>query len=251
VSSSEEGGFTVVDLKRYAYCPRIVFITSVLHLDEKTSEAMEVGGEEHDERFITPLLARLHASKVMRSLELESRRLGFIGKIDYIIVTKNRELVPIEVKWSDSLGGKAKWDHRVQLAAYALLLEENLGSSVKRGYVYYLRDRRLVEVLIDEDMKSIVKRILTRMHEMVLEDRDPGIRVPLSKCRNCGYLSYCRPSLNRSNGPASLSEPLYKEKSRNKGPEKRFVQKASEEGQIRRKSNNVRRKPKYNNNQQI
>lgn len=198
MSSVEQGFFTVVDVKRYAYCPRIVFITHVLHFEERVSEAMEMGAEEHDTIFITPLLAKLRVSRVLRGLELESVRLGLVGKLDYLLVTKNRELIPIEVKWSESLGGRIKWDHRVQLAAYALLVEDNLGSTVKRGYVYYLKDKRIVETLIDDDIKGIVKRMLSSMQEMVLEERDPGVRVPLSRCLNCGYLSYCRPRPERT-----------------------------------------------------
>ncbi len=198
MSSVEQGFFTVVDVKRYAYCPRIVFITHVLHLEERVSEAMEMGAEEHDTSFITPLLAKLRVSRVLRGLELESERLGLVGKLDYLLVTRDRELVPVEVKWSESLGGRIKWDHRVQLAAYALLVEDNLGSTVKRGYVYYLKDKRIVETLIDDEIKGIVRRMLSSMHEMVLMERDPGVRAPLSRCLNCGYLSYCRPGLERT-----------------------------------------------------
>jgi len=236
VSPSEQGFFTVVDIKRYAYCPRIIFITSVLHLEERESEAMEMGAEEHDTSFITPLLAKLRVSRVLRGLELESVKLGLAGKLDYLFVTKNRELVPIEVKWSESIGGKAKWDHKVQLAAYALLVEDSLGSTVKRGYVYYLRDKRLAEVLIDDDIRGIVKRILNSMHEMVLEERDPGVKVPLSKCLNCGYLPYCRPGLGRSAGDG-LSGNLYiKLERRSKGPESRFQEKSPKNNRFRRTS---------------
>ncbi len=244
MSSSEKGFFTVVDIKRYAYCPRIVFITSVLHLEERQSEAMEMGAEEHDTSFITPLLSKLRASRVLRGLELESERLGLTGKLDYLVVTRNRELVPIEVKWSESLGGKAKWDHKVQLAAYALLVEENLGSVVKRGYVYYLRERRLVEVLIDDDIKSVVRRILNDMHEMVLEERDPGVRAPLSKCLNCGYLLYCRPGLDRAGSSGSSGNSYMNIEADRKGPERRFPGKSGDEVRFLRSAKKLRDKPK-------
>ncbi len=251
MSPQEQGFFTVVDLKRYAYCPRIVFITSVLHLEERTSEAMEMGVEEHDENFITPLLARLRASRVLRSLELESPRLGLSGKLDYLVVTSSRELVPVEVKWSEPLGGKARWDHRVQLAAYALLVEENLGLAVKRGYVYYLRVRKLVEVLIDEDIRTIVRRILRRMHEMVLEERDPGVMAPLSRCVNCGYLYYCRPGLDRSSVSRPSTELIYKEKRRSEGPGNRLSGEVAENGEVRRSAKKASGKDKYNFIQKI
>jgi len=244
LSSAEEGLLTVVDLKRYAYCPRIVFITSVLHLEERTSEAMELGHEEHDERLIAPLLVKLSAKRVLRALELESKTLGLVGKLDYLVVTRNRELVPVEVKWSGSAKGRAKWDHRFQLAAYAFLIEENLGSRVNRGCIYYLKDRGLVETLIDEDIRLIVRRMLREMHEMVLEERDPGIKAPLSKCINCGYLPYCRPGIRRVGGKSSAPGPLYIFRARSEGPAKQSSIIPAENPENRRSSKILNRKLK-------
>ena len=47
---SEEVQFiTVVDVRDYAYCPRVVYFTRVLHLRERVTEAMEYGRERHEE----------------------------------------------------------------------------------------------------------------------------------------------------------------------------------------------------------
>jgi CRISPR-associated exonuclease Cas4 len=194
--SCDEGDITVVELKRYAYCPRIVFITHVLHLDEVVSEAMEAGLEQHDEAVITPLIAKLKALRVLRSVELRSERLKISGKPDYLVITRNREYVPVEVKWASSDKGRGRWDHKLQLTAYALLIEENFKTSVKRGYIYYLKDKRVAELVIDEGLKNLTRKIIDNMHKMILEERDPGIITPPSKCVNCGYRAYCRPGLS-------------------------------------------------------
>ncbi|MEM0483016.1 MAG: CRISPR-associated protein Cas4 [Nitrososphaerota archaeon] len=193
--SCDEGDITVVELKRYAYCPRIVFITHVLHLDEVVSEAMEAGLEQHDEAVITPIVAKLRALRVLRSVELRSEMLKTSGKPDYLVITRNREYVPVEVKWASSDRGRAKWDQKLQLAAYAILVEENFKTTVKRGYIYYLKDRRVVELVIDEGLKNLTRKIIGNIHRMILEERDPGVITPLTRCVNCGYRVYCRPGI--------------------------------------------------------
>lgn len=199
--TDDEGYLTVVELKRYAYCPRIVFITHVLHHEEVVTEAMEMGREEHDERAIAPLISRLKASRVLRGVELVSRRLRIAGKPDYLVQTRLNEYIPIEVKWAESERGKMKWDHRLQLAAYALLIEENYGTTVKRGYAYYLREHKVAEAALHEGLKTLVAKKIAEIHEMIETERDPLVRVPISKCLNCGYKAYCRPQLRGPQAP--------------------------------------------------
>lgn len=196
----EEEYITVVEVKRYAYCPKIIFITHVLHLEEAQSEAMEMGLTCHDERMITPLLALLKASKVLRDVELSSGRLGLVGKLDYLIVSRFGEYVPVEVKYAESDRGAAKWDHRLQLAAYALLVEERFAASVKRGYVYYLRDGKLVGVLLDEGLKRLAEKTVREIYEIITSGREPEVRMYFKKCINCGYRNYCRPGLAGGGG---------------------------------------------------
>jgi len=197
VSSVEEGYLTVVEVKRYAYCPRIVFITHVLHFEEVTSEAMQMGVEKHNESIVAPLVSKLKAVKVLSDVMLVSERLKISGKLDFLLLTKFGEYVPVEIKWAESEKGRIKWDHKFQLTAYALLVEECFKTTVKRCYAYYLRDRRLVEVMLDNGLKNLVIKMIVKMHEMVEREIDPGIKVPPSKCRSCGYRAFCRPSLDR------------------------------------------------------
>ncbi|HIQ30230.1 MAG TPA: CRISPR-associated protein Cas4 [Candidatus Caldiarchaeum subterraneum] len=195
MSGVEEGYLTVVDVKRYAYCPRIVFITHILHLEEVTSEAMQMGIVEHDERVVTPLISRLKVVRVLRNVALASERLRIVGKLDFLLLTRFGEYVPVEVKWAETAGGRVKWDHKMQLASYALLVEERFKTTVKRGYAYYLREHKLTEVPLHEGIKRLATEMIEEIHEMLERERDPGIRVSISKCLSCGYRAFCRPIL--------------------------------------------------------
>jgi len=192
--SESESFITVVEVKHYAYCPKIVWFTHVLHLHEPVTEAMELGSEEHDERFITPLIKSLKAIKVLKNVELESEKLKLRGKVDYVLVTRFGEHIPIEVKWTEpARGGGPKRDHKLQLAAYALMIEELTGRPVVRAAIYYARAGKTVVFNISDHDKREVKRIVVKIYNTIKTGEEPRVRVPKSKCINCGFRRYCIP----------------------------------------------------------
>jgi CRISPR-associated exonuclease Cas4 len=187
---------TAADIKRYAWCPRIIYFTHVLHLEERVTEAMEEGKEEHDDAIIAPIVAQLKARKVIKGLNLVSDTLRLSGKPDFILDTKFGELVPVEVKVAslDTIS-KAKKDHVMQLACYALLIEDNFKRVVKRCVVYYLRDKRVAYVALTNDLKLEAKKAIDKAYKIIEQEEMPKVRQPISKCKNCGYYRYCYPIL--------------------------------------------------------
>jgi len=168
-----------------------VYFTHVLHLNERITEAMLYGRESHDESIITPIIAKIKASKVLRNVELISNKLKLKGKIDYLIITKFNELIPIEIKWSELEHGTVKRDHKLQLAAYSLMIEENFNKIVKRAIVYYTRIKKLITIPIDENIKNEVKHIMNEISKIVSNEEIPKVIKP-KHCINCGFRVYCR-----------------------------------------------------------
>jgi len=194
LSEGEGEELTVADIKRYAWCPRIIYFTHVLHLEERITEAMQEGKQEHDEAILAPIIAQLRGRRVLKGLELRSDTLRLAGKPDFIVETKFGELVPVEIKWASMTEeGQPKRDHKIQLACYALLIEEQLKRPVKRCAVYYLRDRRVAYVGITTQLKLEARKSVERAQEIIEKGEIPVVRQPLSKCANCGYLRYCYP----------------------------------------------------------
>ena len=191
---TEEGCVTVTDVKHYAYCEAIIYVEHVLGLRERATEYMEYGKEIEREKCLGFIAAKLKASSVLRSPFLSSRELGLCGSPDYVVISKNGDLVPVEVKWAEPTeSGAAKRDHALQLAAYALLLEKTYAGSrrsVKTGYIYYMRPQgRLVKVNIDYSLKLEVLRALERIREIAEGRREP--RPSLGRCPSCNFLSFC------------------------------------------------------------
>jgi CRISPR-associated exonuclease Cas4 len=190
---SEEAPFiTVVDVRDYAYCPRVVYFTRVLHLRERVTEAMEYGKEQQGEVPLAPLMPRLRPAKVMKEVELTSYRLKLTGKVDAIVVTRHGEYVPVDVKWSEPQAERPRRQHKAQLAAYALLIEEGFKTTVKRAMIYYSRAGKLVQVALTDHDKRQVKQFVDRIYEVIRREELPEVRKSEEQCRDCGYRMYCK-----------------------------------------------------------
>ncbi|MCX8205536.1 MAG: CRISPR-associated protein Cas4 [Candidatus Nezhaarchaeota archaeon] len=188
----EEEYISALDVKNYALCPRIAYFMRVLHVYEVDTEAMQYGREYHDEAIVAQLIPMLKAVKVLRRLELASERLRVTGRVDYVFVTRHGEYIPAEVKWAEPTSkGQVRRNHKLQLATYALLIEEAFNTTVKRIVVHYARARRTLVVHLTQGLKRETKDIIRKIYEMISSEEEPKVRVKRDVCEGCGYRQYC------------------------------------------------------------
>jgi CRISPR-associated exonuclease Cas4 len=182
----------VSDVKQYTYCPRIPFYRYALPVERRATFKMEHGKEQHVN------LERLESRRKLRryglgtgerlfNLWLRSDRLGLAGKLDLLIRTKDADY-PVEFKFT---GEGVAANHRLQLTAYALLVEEQFGRRVDRGFVYLIPadDVRVMEVSQSE--REAVLRSLVAIRESVLAERMPPATAVRRRCVDCEYRNYC------------------------------------------------------------
>ncbi len=119
---------------------------------------------------------------------LFSERYQLTGKPDYLI-DQGREIIPVEVK-SARLGQNQPYDsHKLQLAAYCLLIEESEGVRPAYGVIKY------ADAAIRLPYTAALRAEL--LHTLDLMRRDLAARhVPRShddpaRCRHCGYAHAC------------------------------------------------------------
>lgn len=193
---SELGYLTVTDIKHYGYCEAILYITHVLGIQESPTEYMEYGKEIEKEKYITPVIAKYKPVKILRQPQLVSKKYKINGSPDYVLITKH-EYIPLEIKWAEpAVGEKAKTDHILQLTAYALLLEEKMKKTIKKGVIFYLKpEGKLVEINISYDLKLQLINALQKMQEIIENKREPK-PAPKEKCESCNYRQYCPFKLN-------------------------------------------------------
>jgi CRISPR-associated exonuclease Cas4 len=203
VSDIAESFISVTDVKHYIYCPRLIYFDHVLHATPVFGSQQEEGKESHEEQVAKELRRKdavyysrefVGAEKLL-FVPLCSDVLGLQGNVDMIIHTARGEFVPVEYKNMNSDGGRVCMDHKYQLVAYALLIEESFGTTVKSGIVNYLPEGLIVQFEITPAMKIHVKRVIGHIKRIIQTEELPPIRVAKHKCRGgCGHTQTCCPS---------------------------------------------------------
>ena len=201
VSDIVEDFVSVTDIKHYIYCPRLVYFDRVLHAAPVFGSQQEDSKELHED-YVRKELRRKDAvyyspefvgAEKLLFTSLSSGVLGLQGNVDCIIRTAGGEFAPVEYKNMSSDGGRVCMDHKYQLVGYALLVEENYGTVVRRGFVNYLPEALILQFEITPTMKSYVKRVLGHIKRIIKDEELPPIRVAKQKCGGgCGHKQTCQ-----------------------------------------------------------
>jgi len=183
--------FTAGDIKNYAYCPVIIYITHTLGIREVETEYMAYGREKEVENTIIAAIKLTNAVEVKRRVNVKSKTLGLSGIVDYVLVTKTGELIPLDIKWSEA-PKSPKTNHVLQLAAYALMLEESLGAPVKMGLLYYITSKggRIYRIFITSELKRRLENTIKDMVN-IIKKGPINIKINKKKCISCNYKPYC------------------------------------------------------------
>ena len=192
---------SVTDIKHYFYCPRIVYFEHVLHAKPQLGSQQKDSRERHED-YVRKELRRKDAvyyssdfigARKMFFVPLCSSRLGLRGTVDLVVKTVKDEHVPVDYKNMTSDHGRVWMDHKYQLTAYALLIDEIFDACVKRGFVNYIPEELIIELEITPTMKTHVKRVLGHIKRIIKEETLPPIRVAKKKCAGgCGHKQICR-----------------------------------------------------------
>ena len=201
ISDIAEDFVSVTDIKHYIYCPRLIYFDRVLHATPVFGSQQEDSKELHED-YVRKELRRKDAvfyssdfvgAEKLLFVSLSSSVLGLQGNVDCIIKTAKGEFVPVEYKNMGSDKGKVCMDHKYQLVGYALLVEENFDTVVRRGFVNYLPEALVLEFEITLSMKSYVKRVLGHIKRIIKDEELPPIRVSKHKCMGgCGHKQTCQ-----------------------------------------------------------
>jgi len=129
---------SVTDIKHYIYCPRLIYLDTVLRATPVFGSQQEDSKELHEDYVRKELRSKdavyyssefVGAEKLLFT-SLSSSAPGLEGNVDCIIRTAKGEYIPVEYKDMSSGGGRVCMDHKYQLVAYALLIEENFETVV-------------------------------------------------------------------------------------------------------------------------
>jgi CRISPR-associated exonuclease Cas4 len=183
---------TVTDIKQFCYCQRTIFFTYVAPVPRKITRKMEYGKEAH---------AILDALEMRRKLKrygledgerhfhtyLQSARVGLSGKLD-LYLKAGREIFPVEFK---NTSKDPFLNHKYQLTAYSLLLEETFHQPIRRGFVCQIEEAKIFPIEITVNMRTNVKEIIQKINTIIQQEKMPVMAESKKKCRDCEYRNFC------------------------------------------------------------
>lgn len=181
---------TVTDVKNYFFCKREVYINHIMDIREPKTESMSFSNISHVYFDLRKLPKSIRPKKILMSVRLSSVLHRLAGVLDALIITEYGEFIPAEIKLGHPINEEApSWD-RMQLAAYALLIEDNYNKVVKRGVLYYIEHGTFEVVRITHGMKELVRNAIRDIHRMLVEEKIPSYR-RRGYCRGCWYSWIC------------------------------------------------------------
>ena len=183
---------TATDLKQWAYCRRIPFYRHVLPVRPAATYKMQRGKEvqaavEALERRRGFRAYGVRQGERRFSVWLRCERLGLSGKLDLVILTSDA-CYPVDFK--DTEGGVRR-NHRLQLAAYALLAEEAFARPAPEAYVYLVPRKEVVRISLTEEDRAEVALALEGLRQVIAGEQMPLPTAVRSRCVACEYRNFC------------------------------------------------------------
>jgi len=180
----------IMSLHALAYCERLFYLEEVENL-RIADERVYAGRRLHVE------LERLEDEDEWLRLNLESERWGLMGKVD-CVRRRDGMLTPYEHKKGRSAVSatglpKAWASDRLQVIAYAALVEEHSGRKVTEGRIRYHASNVMVRVPIDDEALEDLTKAIARARELQDTVERPPVTENERLCVKCSLAPICLP----------------------------------------------------------
>lgn len=189
VLETTEPTLRVSALHAFAYCQRLFYLEEVEELYTQDA-AVFAGRKLHVE-------LEKQEDEDWDELFLESSELGLRGRVD-ALRTRDGQTIPYEHKRGRSHRDETKepqaWESdRLQILAYACLIEAALGISIFEGRIRYHADNVLVRVPLDEAGREEVKAAIAKAKALRQSALRPPVHTNERMCARCSLAPVCLP----------------------------------------------------------
>jgi CRISPR-associated protein Cas1 len=191
-----EGGSSsllpVEALHALVYCERLFYLEYVEGI-QLASARVYAGRTLHED---------IEREAGLERVEVSDEGLGLVGAVD-AIRHADGTLIPYEHKRGRARrmpdGRYDAWpSDKVQVAAYALLIEAATGRKVIQGRIRYHADEVTVSVAVDEDLRREVLQSVARARELATSLDRPPVTSNENLCVHCSLAPVCLPEEERS-----------------------------------------------------
>ncbi len=196
----EEDYLLLSGIQHFCFCRRQ---WALIHIENQWQENLQtVEGNIahincHDENFTEKRKDLL----IVRGLRCYSSTLGITGQCDVVEFYRDEngcKLHGHRGKWRpypiEYKRGKSKTidADRLQLCAQAMCLEQMLNLPIEKGAVFYHETCRREEVLLTNELRETVKKLLLEMHSYYQRGYTPNVKAKYG-CNSCSLKDICLP----------------------------------------------------------
>jgi len=192
-----EGIFvTASELLEYLFCPRFIYFMNCLCISQHEDRRykVQIGRDVHIQRETTNVdYLRKKIGCVGKELGvwLSSPRYNIKGIVDEVLTLDDGTMAPLDYKFAE-YGDRIFSTYRYQVVFYALLIQENYGKDVSRGYICFTRSNRLMkEITIKDDDFNRLKLMIGEMIAINQKGYYPTGTKNTAKCLDCCYRNVC------------------------------------------------------------
>lgn len=189
-------------LNEFVYCPRLAYLEWV---QKEWVDSPDTVEGRHAHRRVDVRTGSIpdpsddfEELRQAKSVELSSKKLGLIAKID-LVEAKHGTVTPVDYKRGKRphVPRHAYDPERVQLCAQGLLLEDH-GYRCSGGVLYFAGSRERVPVPFDDELRALTQESLELLRAVVESGRIPSPLEDSPKCNRCSLASVCLPDeINR------------------------------------------------------
>jgi CRISPR-associated exonuclease Cas4 len=161
-----------------------------LILNEAQSRASNISSFMQSHLVFGRDLWRMLTPKIYSEFQIRSEKIGLSGIIDQLEVYE-AGYIPVELK-SGTPPEEGAWpNHKIQIAAYAMLLEEQHNTEIKEGFVYYIDANERRHIPINVFLKDEIRHLLKQVNALLESRTIPSVLKNKNKCSSCGLKHIC------------------------------------------------------------
>jgi CRISPR-associated exonuclease Cas4 len=187
---------TVSDVMEYLFCKRFIYFMYCLGIPQHEEKRYKVlkGRELHEAR------EKVNKSYIRKKLQcvrkdvavyLVSRKYHLKGEVDEVLFLNDGTAAPLDYKFAVFKDTVFR-THKYQSALYGLMIADNYGVEVNRGFVCYTRSNHLVKEvkLSDKDFERAIAMV-NEVLDIIQKGFYPEVTKYKARCVDCTYRNIC------------------------------------------------------------
>jgi len=125
------------------------------------------------------------------SVYMASEKYHIHGEVDEVLTLSDGTMAPLDYKYAEYKDTVFR-TQRYQSVFYGLLIKENYGKEVRRGYICYVRSKNLLkEILITENDFIELQSMITEIINITQKCYFPKSTKFKTQCIDCCYRNIC------------------------------------------------------------